>query len=1135
MTKLSSTNVVGYASHLPLKVVKLPLKYAASKDSGDPSENFRNKCFSSSELLDVSSQKGNFFPSVQVGIFNDMKTLRLTPILPDEATLLVAQFQNIDIVLPHRVISAGTITYQFFPLASEVEPFILIDLIEENFLLVTLKIELSDFILGSTKNRLALDSVSEWVNISVPYSFELRLPPLLVKGLDQSNLIVSLRDGGLLHFHRASALSAVDIFNFSEVLPLMSLNFVGSLLKGSKQEISVNDVSSAAVVDVVKLNDSEFVALTVTKTLKFWSLESHKQSRNLHQVKKSDAESTWLTTVTSKHLEVQNFDNTTTLSLLLPVEEQKKQNDYIIYQWHVEAGNLLAPSTITLNARDAFDQPDTSELSILKVQDFQIKHNVSEVAYFVLWKSNTFSSLVCYSQNKSTGSITSTTSSRALQDSLFGDINARHDGEYYEELIFNSGLFDKEIVLTALNIFKLNSGLEIKSDVASLRRNACYAITATSEKIGVSTNSLWVKFALICEEFRKISQESLAILVRGQMVIVSLVNGVGMFTYAHYYESFLSSSNPNRLAQLLLVINSKFSSNTFKKLSMDLARTTKLDTDTTTQLASTYLSGKISNQEINALMKELESIPEVVEEIKLLISGTGGELVVDDRHVSIGEGLGLFAKLALVATFKNIEFSHKEILVKVAVLFLLCEVNESVLDFLNSIIKVLNGYTLMDQVFDLSFSSSSSESSIETSTVSLKENSVFWTASLGRFPRLNHLVQERDYNVAFDYLTNEVLQHQQSKFILNVVLELVNKNEGKIIFEKFISKLDPSLPINHFLSGIVQLLNRHALEFYDTFVDYETFAKVNKYDIKENLLKSLSSNQLLKHFLSSIFSGPSDDLVVKANYYHQLAQLSKSYGTSKNALALPDSASETEDSAFKQQSLDFEKKAYKILAEADGSDKTVSGLRITYLRNLFADALAIKKFDDASDSLNVLSDVLPRSELKVLFTRFVRSLISHHQIDRLFRPSPLFQKNYLLIDCILLELANEDLILSNALKCYEYLYSWRLFGGSSDLSHASIADKRGAAEALYIFVTRFKFEKDSLGFDSNESEDFKQFKLKILELYMIVLNCLRTFENADDKWIVKRDNTKRLGVITLEQLTIEYYKWLKELEKDLMG
>ena len=95
-----------------------------------------------------------------------------------------------------------------------------------------------------------------------------------------------------------------------------------------------------------------------------------------------------------------------------------------------------------------------------------------------------------------------------------------------------------------------------------------------------------------------------------------------------------------------------------------------------------------------------------------------------------------------------------------------------------------------------------------------------------------------------------------------------------------------------------------------------------------------------------------------------------------------------------------------------------------------------------------------------------------------------------------------------------------------------MGDKRGAIEALYEFITRFRIE--------NPTGDVeRKVKLKILEIYMIILNLLKSFENNQDQWFLKTNSyketttTTRRSIVSLNDLKLEYLEWLKNLDEDV--
>lgn len=1156
MSSFSYSNVAGYASHLPLKHVKLPLKYILADQPTDLNEQFRNKAFSFGGFIDLSSQSGNPFDSIQYGVTNDMKSVHLTPVLVDEATSLGFQFRSIIIHLPDCIISKGTATFQFVALTIDTEPYILVDLIDKNYLFITLKFELSDFFIGNPTNRLVLDNFNDWVNISVPYSFELRSVPFFMKALNPENVIVSLKDGGLLHFSRKNPLDTMDIFNFSESVPLMSFNFVGGLFKSSKEpEVLVNGISSNAVVDIVQISVLEFCSLTVSKTLKIWDFQLHRQSRSAIELEKDHRQShTWLTTIPTKYLQIFQSGTTVLMSLFATSDNTAaKLSGYEFRTWEIpQSGNLIEAEQLSLVPElPNFKLPSAEANStVFKIQDFSILSCVTpsgtlQLKYYILWKSNTYSIVSNYAQDVASGTITSSMWSHSYSDALLKELTPHHGSDYhldyYLNTIFNSGKYDTEIVKTALSIFKNHSGYDIPAlEALSLRKSVIHTIIGTSKAVGVSAQSLWYKLELICEEFKKLSQEPLALLVTPSFVLTAQVYGIGIYRPSHFYEIFLQSNDGSKLSKLLGLLVTKFSPNTYKRLAHEFEQMATIDGPTATNLASKYLCNKISDEEIRAIMEDLESITDVVEEIQQLIGNAlNSDIVLGDiTSLATGEGVGLFSKLLAIGTFKSIKTDHEIILLSLLILFLLCEVNESVLTFLNSILQRYSRYGIIEQVLDTCFFDSAANSSVEKRNVSKSENSIFWKAVVERNPDLTCLIKKKDYNFAYDYFCDIVVGNGYDDFIVNVILELVDRNEGDLIMEKFITKFDRNLPINKFLTGLIYWINNEAGKFFDIFIDYKTFDAVNNTDIRAKLLKSLTSNPVIKYFLSSIFSSAPNDSIVKSNYYHQLSELSRSQGINK-ASSLVDGVSEktsvSSQKNFLSISLEFEKLAITTLEELNDSDTKITSLTGQYHRNLFGSALESQHYDEAIDSLYHLRSLLTMGEFKNLFHRFLKTLLSNHEMSRIFRatPSNLFVENFLLVDSILLEMANEDLILSNALKCYELLYSWRLFGCFSEINSERLGDKRGAAEALYIFITRFKLEQENLGLESNGSEDFTQFKLKILELFMIILNCLKTFEADDDKWLVKRDNSNNRSVIKVEELTLEYYRWLKELEHDL--
>lgn len=1131
------SSVIGYESHLHTRYVRLPLKYAEEMDQVNTVERFENKYYVVSELLDISSQAGLFFTLVQIGVTKDLKTIRLTPLLVDEATSLGVQLQLIEISLPHPLSNKDTFTYQFIPLIAEEEPYILIDVLDQNFLLISLRIELSDFLMGNSKNRLMLDNFSDWVNISVPYSFELRSPPFLVKHLDPQNLIVSMKDGGLLHFKRSGPLSTFDIFNFSDIIPYMSFNILGGLFASSNNtEISVDGFSSNCVVDLVPISDTQFVTLSVNKVLKIWDKETHRQNQDHTQLSDSHSSSDWLTTLPNKYLQVYESKKGKNLSILLPNQPFCADNvvrfGYEFVTFSIQTGGTLASpqeaSRLALSneSLEKYYQPLLNDAQVFRVQDFHVIEEDQELTYAVLWKSHTFSETVCYRQLQNSSDLTMLRSSIPKSNhNILTEFNAHIEPEAYLNTLFNSGLYDEPIIRTALEAFSKSCEL---SSVAyrgnSLRQRVRQAVHQASKNQDLTDGSCWFKFALICAQFRKTSSEALSVLQYQGYILSAQANGIEILAEPHYYQTFMHSKS--ELANLLKKVSAAFSTQSYRVILNEILKISEpIDALKATELATKHFSDKISENQVNEFTEELASIRNVLDELKELTSVNGHFEQKSSELSFAGQGSGLLAKLAAIDTFENIRKAHESILITIFVLLLLCEVNDQVLEFLNLILNRFKAYNLMTQIFGLCFVSTGGLKELEKDSVCLMENSIFWPVAVNKNCHLQKLLLKKNWNTAFDFYCNNIILLRQDEYILDLVLELINRGEGEIILDTFATKMDKSHPLNVFLLGLIYLINNQVKGFLDIFANYANFKHISREKkLVAKLLESLDGIPEILNFLKSIFKESSSETLSESNYFHLLSQLMQLCG-----------ARMENGRQYRLKSLEFEKEAFDILQHHNNEKEGLSEkhsrrkLMTLYLRNYFHDAVEIEKFDDAINSLSHLQTLASKEDFRVYMTRIVKAILSHHKAKRLF--TDFFAKSYLLVDSIILELANEDLILSKALRYYELLYSWRLFGASP--LKQELGDKRGAVEGLYIFVSRFKGEMDCLAMNSGVVEDFKQFKLKILELYKIILNTLKTFGEERDRWIRRRSpNSDRLSVVKVNELNVEYYQWLKELERD---
>lgn len=1139
----STANILGYKQHLASQVVTLPLKYPTKSSITTANEEFQNKLSNSGGLINLN---GSVVELVSYEVLNDLKTIILTP-LDSSSNSLGYQYQKLQIELSHKLISTNCLSVSL-----NEQKTLIIDIIDENFLFITLKVDISDFLYNKNSkiNKFTLDDFRKWGNISVPYSFEMRSFPYFLKAIDSLNLIVSLKDGGLLHFQRPTELSDFDIYNFDDTTSLVPLNFISGLFKRSpKQEIVLEGISSNSIVDLIKLNEEYFITFSVSKMIKVWNLNTHQPAITPIKFNENIDSGSWLTSVPTKYIQIYEEAGETFLSLHYTSDDKEKRDDKVSGHSGFSIKTFKIIFSPTLELVESFDlglsSPNllTSQTSLWFIQDFQIEAG-DMVKFHILWKSNTSAVAVTYAVDK--GIVSSTCWSNISQDGT-NEFSPYHDVSYYSNKVLNSGNYDNLILSTSLNILREHIGLEHIDQILPIGEATNETIQTASNIKQQDAKSFWFKLYSLCEEFKKYSEAPLALAVARSFLLSLNSNGLGVFRKSHYYEVISSSSQggSSSLSSILSSFSTILSTKSYNKLSDEIRKSSHLTSDGVTDLYETFLGSKMSHQEIQSILSELENIPDVMDTINSIIDSIE---VIED--IGTSKEIGILTKLNTVATFKEIKSKHESILINLVMLFLICEGSNQILSLINQVLQRLNTYSIVDFLFETCFKSNEKDSKIE-SDLSNVEFSLFWVNIAEKYPYLKSLIQQEKVNEAYDYFYGNVISNYEN-FIVDVTIELINRREGKFIKNNFFGSLSESRIIDRFLMGIVYLINNEPNEFFKIFENYKVFYE-NKEMLKEKIYEVLGCKDDIRNFLRNIFGEGEDResdesslnimnklssseilALDKSNYYHSLSELSRSQANPPHSRSTSKPSPFTKfidsQSNFIQTALNFEEIAIDILRSIQTPSEAITSKITAYYLNIFDFSLTLSRFDIVYEAL---SNLKHSTNFRELFTKFIVKLISNQSISTLFPPNNNLQSHYLLIDSILLELANNELTLATSLKHYEYLYSWRLFGASKKLGSDQLTDKRGAIESLYMFITRFKFEHNNLLTHTSSSEDLDQYKLKILELYMIILNCLRSFEDDEDRWIVKSLDDEKLCVIKYEEVKVEYYEWLAELERGM--
>ncbi|KAG7195278.1 uncharacterized protein KQ657_003804 [Scheffersomyces spartinae] len=1140
MVSYATSEVPGLQELFPLQTVRLPLKYPANETqvaSSNSHETYATQLASSGHVVMV--EENSYIDFVTFGIRNKGLTLLLTPVSRSNVSGL--SFRTINIELPHAVYSKECVSVRY----SSLEKAMVVDFVTKTFLFVTLKIRLQDFVLGKLLSSIfPLDEFDQWGHISVPFSFELKSSPFSIKALDDSNIIVSLKDGGLLHFERSSPLHDFDVYSFMDGSSLMSLNLLEMFWskKGGKTRNSstnVEGISSMAVVDLVPINEKVFVTLSISKEVNCWSLESHAEVSGSFHLGSATNSNFWLSMIPRKYMQIVTGDGGSNGKRYLVLHYSLPHDDisgYSFSVWEIVDSegnfelikldnmliNLTSPKSIFNNHR----QDNLHNLNWY-IQDFQTVYSGKENSVFdvnILWKSNSLSVLATYDVVFPTGEVldikwsnTSTAQNTIFRPTVLDEFLPYRDLKYFQWKILKSGIYDKRTILSALDIFRHHADLASRDKSStddSIIGGLLYeTMVATHKTKEYDLKTCWYKFDALCEELKRTELETLALDVvssssssSGSTLVSYLSNGLMEYRESHLFEEFLDSGNP--LCSILNNLTTLLSSKSLYKIYESVIQLSNsqgsLSGSDATELYQSILALKIQVEESQKLQEELQAIPQIDELIQSFFDLKHSRTCSSQSFSSSSSTPSEYQKLIFMNSISKLEQSHEITLLGLLILFLVSELDDDVLGVINQIVEVLANYTKLNVVVGTSVVNSS----VTTNVLGKASLSILWEI-ISTSPKLTQLVTDGQ-NSGFQKLI-EFVNGSNSEFVLDVILGLIGHNGGLLIEEEFFSKLSPSEPTDQFLKGLVYLIDGKPQEMFKVFSQVPPLALPK--GIIDKLRSKLQSNKAISQFLADCFDGP-------VSYYHSLAHLAKEYAiTNKASPQDPNSSSLSTE--YLKISIAFEFLAIEQLNHSGDVGANITD-RNSYYINIFEMGLGINDYDVVLESLGNLKLTF---DYESYVQKYIGRLASTNQLDQLFHRQPV-TSNYLLIDRILVSLAEAETDdVMRALIIHKAIFSWRLFGGGNNIKdYNTLVDTRGACESLYWFIVRYR-QQSTWKID----DDPKATKLKVLELYLIIVNCIKSFEKDDDRWLISMGK-----LITLSQISNEYYSWFKELENDIL-
>lgn len=1024
LKKYACASVTGYKALAPTVDIKLPLRYPEKPQDLSANDRFNSLAATTGLLINFDSNL--FLDLVAVDISNNMTAITLTPVVFENALRL--PLQNLCINLPNKLVSHRAYSVSISPATSGEELDLIVDFIDERYLFTTVKINLADFIVGQAKT-FSLEDFNSWGNISVPYSFELRSNPFFMKFIDLNNCIVSLKDGGMLHFTRPSPSADFDTYTFNEQSKF-SLNVFGGIFGG-------NNAANGCVVDLVQVGDL-IITLSVNKLLKVWDLKGH----NLLKTLEIGSGDSFLTTIPSKYLyhlvkdgrDFVVFHNTN-------LSEVDQGAEFKLFE--VDNYQDISIRSFTI---DLPKFGDDYRNKIWFIQDFQITLLGENVNLYLLWKSNISSLLINYTVDINNLQVKQSYESEieSIDDCL-----QDYEQEYYYNQIMTSGLYDELTLRTSVNIlrerldlppFSNKQELLIKETVKALQEKQDSDSLKTPES---NHQDPWFILNSLCEQYKNLSKESLTLSLYKEDIIILQTNGLGFFRPLCGFEQFQNDQN-DTFNVFLQQISIELSNKTIYKVYQYIMGLDKIESSHLAYISETLLGGKFV-EDVEKISEVLNNYPNVLDKIQSLINSPPSDTTGYENQLST------ITKTYIISSFKDLIQKHKHLLLELMILFSKFDEEDNLLNFSNAILTKLKNFRTLEMLFG-----------------DHHDQSIIW----------NQLMAKGDVINKYNYLNSKV---DEQEYMINIIITLINQGLSQFILDNLLGKIDVSVTSNKFLKGLILLMNKdlNSIEVltYPNFQQFLTSFDITKFSnpIGEFLTANQKSNE-------------------ESKYYHNLSEFI---------------LKETATTSFMQASIDLELKAIGLTSDNQAIE--------LYYENIFQNSI---KLFNIEIILQALQNLQSSNRFRTYLKFFITKLIEHDSINKLFTQDEDFlQKNFKIIDLILVELANNESLL-NSIKFYEILYSWRI---NNHLVRQGI-------EALYWFIARFEGELNLSAQETSMvlNSNLKVIYLKILEFYLIILNCLKSFTNDSDKWLIKyvADDNQ---LVSLQELNGEYLNYLKRL------
>ncbi|KAI0461573.1 hypothetical protein LJB42_000872 [Komagataella kurtzmanii] len=1038
--------------NLPVYSIDIPLEhYTVSdevKSSFDPEDKFKRQVTVVGGFLEID----NVVHKLNYRIHQSLDSFELVPITLNQ-TITNYDFQALRFQLPQDI----TIQEKCFSIQYGGGD-ILVDFLSSKNTIVSLNISLQNFI--KDKSELTSLNFHTWGFISAPYSFEVR-NPFLLRPLTENELILSLKDGGLLQLSRSKELKTFHVTIFNDTSYLDSLKL--KLFRRGK--FWNENLSPKAIISILPLTETYLATLSIDKILRIWNLNTRGAvlERSLSNELPDSLAKDYLDSSVANLLQKKIFGNTVYLSVSLPLSEN------IIILYSVTLSDDIVSLSNLENHEILPIKPDTGNLWLLQDYAFLITGATSAKFWF-LWRSNSFSVIHQYDFSLDNGelSIKSALDLTTPKSSIKEDFNGKVDqiDAHYVTRIFN--LYDLAIISTVYEIFERlyyvdNFVFEkelAKSSTYSLKDrivNLLHSHLTNKDNNLYDLGSQWVKFETTCKELWDTNNESLSINLDLENNLLYVLNGLNysIVRDATIFELILSA-NPitspqnitktsiedlNQLSTLLSDYSSSFPQSVLSEVAEKLLTILENERNKTTlvmnELFQKYLQSYISKQQITELLSGLSSIEHVIESVEFLISYPESSYHFEEDSESSVSRRTEWGEEILFREFQSRALVHKVVFLNlILVMITVDNSNEIIVTLFEKLLKSFKHNQLV----------------LEAMKRTSEKPPIFASIFNFLFPK-PHNINGNSIASLFSRLLKEVAD---GSFIKATVSHLLNQNDYMLLGPELMVHLQKATPVDVFLRAMVAI-------------------DVKPEDAKEIFQRNdtlISKHTLTQH--ESWLLNPIERLTVLFNvslteYYNHLTEFFSTRKLHSIALSMALRA---------------------IESSAPGEDDHIQQW------NCFTLALSVENYELAYSATQNLKPEFRRNALK----QFILTLMKNGLLIKFINYD--FTGSLELINEVLQEFIDTTPNLEATLKFHKLAYSWRL----------KVGDYRGACESLYQFIDKQRSRETRM--TENES-------IVLVEFYLIIINLLFTFSNTDDRWILAKQKAGN-KILTLPSLQEEY-------------